>query len=825
MLAPDVREVALAFCAGVIVVHWLPTMHAFWWASFAIAAMLLPAAVLGRRRGFANQITPPSGGSRRRRSILRWGVDASPFLDRLDRAPWHGVIAAFVALLTGLGYAALHIDSTTPTADAACVGTGEITGQVIDLPFRQERIWRFAFHVQDAPAERAGGTQAPLAERCRDAHVRLVWHGVDDLAPGQRWRLVARLRAPRGSVNDGVFDAEQWHRRAGIAATGYVLEGELLDAEASGWGRVDRLRASIRDRIDGLGLAHADVIRALTVGDGAALGPEAKDRYRRTGTMHLLVISGLHVGLVAGLGFLLGRGIAFIVGGPGRVLGALGALALSGAYVLLGGAGLSLVRAFVMSAAALSGMLAGRPARPMRVYALAMAAVLVLDPMAPLDAGFWLSFAAVGALLAFFAPRQTVAEVGEPDWRRSGLGASWAGSAVRVQVVVAVALAPVTAVLIGHIHPLSPLVNFVVVPLVTFVVTPLALAGAFLPWIDPGGWLLIGADFGIHTMERLLATVDGIAPLATPVQGWHMALAVCLAGLWLLPISRTTAAGAAAGLALLLFVPTSAPVPFGETRITVFDVGQGTAVLVQTEARSLLYDAGPSYLSGRDAGASVVVPALKRMGVAELDMLVASHGDTDHAGGVASVLRAMPVETVLVGEPVPDLAAASCRAGLAWEWDGAKFTVLHPPHGFGGAAEHQHDAPKSNDSSCVLLIETRTAIALLPGDIERRIERVLEVPPLDFLLVAHHGSATSSSASFLATAQPRVAVVSAGYDNRFGHPHRQVMERLRDTGANILNTAHSGTVQWSSANPDSALRARCTGGPYWRAAATGACGP
>lgn len=805
--------------------HWLPTMHALWWAPFGIAAALAPAAGLGGQSEVAPQITSPSGGSRRRRSLLRRGVGIPSFLDRLDRESRRGLVFALAALLTGLGYGALHIDATSPALGSACVGTGEITGRVVDLPFRQEPIWRFAFHVQDAPAERAGGTGTPLAERCRDARVRLIWHGAEELVPGQRWRLVARLRAPRGSVNEGVFDAERWHRRAGIAATGYVLEGELLDAEALGWGRVDRLRASIRDRIDGLGLAHGDVIRALTVGDGAALGPEAKDRYRRTGTMHLLVISGLHVGLVAGFGFLLGRGLAFVVGGPPRVLGAAGALALSGAYVLLGGAGLSLLRAFVMSAAALSGMLAGRPARPMRVYALAMAAVLALDPMAPLDAGFWLSFAAVGALLAFFAPRQTVAEAAEPGWRRGGLGESWVGAAVRVQVVVAVALAPVTAVLIGHIHPLSPLVNFVVVPLVTLVVTPLALAGAFLTWIDPQGWLLVGADFGVHAMETLLATADGIAPLATPVQGWHMALAVCLAGLWLLPISRMTAAGAAAGLALLLFVPTSSPVPFGETRITVFDVGQGTAVLVQTETRTLLYDAGPSYLSGRDAGASVVVPALKRMGVAELDMLVASHGDTDHAGGVASVLRAMPVETALAGEPVPDLAAASCRAGLEWEWDGVKFTVLHPPFGLDATAEHQHDAPKSNDSSCVLLIETQTAIALLPGDIERGVERKLDVPPLDFLLVAHHGSATSTSPSFIADAQPRVAVVSAGFDNRFGHPHAEVMERLRDTGANIVNTAHSGTVQWSSASPDGALRARCTGGPYWRTAATGSCGP
>ena len=798
MLVPDVREVALAFCAGAIVVHWLPAVHPFWWALLGAAGVLAPAACVGARA------------------------------DAWARRYLGGKVPVLVALLTGLGHGGLHIDVTSPVAGAACVGTGEITGRVVDLPFEQDSLWRFAFAIEDATAAAALRTRPPLAERCRGARVRLLWQGVDRMAPGQHWRLVVRLRAPHGTVNDGVFDAEQWHRRAGIVATGYVLEGELLEVEATGWGRVDRLRDGIRERIEGLGLAHADVIRALTVGDGTALGAAAKDRYRRTGTMHLLVISGLHVGLVAALGFLLGRAIAFLLGAPAVVLGALGALALSGGYVLLGGAGLSLVRAFVMSAAALSGMLAGRAARPMRVYALAMAAVLALDPMAPLDTGFWLSFGAVGALLAFFAPRQLVAELGEPGWRHGGLGESWVGSAVRVQAVVAVALAPVTAVLIGHIHPYSPVVNFVVVPLVTFAVTPLALAGAFLPWADPNGWLLIGADFCIHAMEHLLARVDRVAPRATPVQGWHMALAGCLAALWLLPVSRTTAAAAAAGLALLLFVPGTAPVPFGEVRITTFDVGQGTAVLVQTETRALLYDAGPSYLTGRDAGASVVVPALNHMGVAELDILVASHGDTDHAGGVASVLRAVPVGTVLAGEPLPDVAVAPCRAGLEWEWDGVSFSVLHPPAlglADGRAAHgHGHGAMKSNDVSCVLLIETRAAHALFPGDIERGVERGLKVPPLDYLLVAHHGSTTSTSETFLAAASPHVAVVSAGFDNRFGHPHADVMERLREAGATIANTAHSGAVQWSSAEPSVVRRTRCNGGPYWRVAATGSCG-
>lgn len=759
--------------------HALPCLHAAWWA------LLLAAA----------------------------GLALSPGLRILALA------------LAGLGVGAWHIETAGAGLDGAA-GAGVVTGRIADLPRRDAEFQRFEVVPEHARAP-AGVPPAPWlrAPGVRES-IRLVWHGGDRVAVGERWRFETRLRAARGHANRGGFDAERWYRRAGVVASGYVVSGSRLDGRAGIGGRIDGVRHAIRERIRDRHLVHGDVIAALTVGDGGGLDRQARDLYRRTGTMHLLVISGLHIGMVTGIGLLLGRAAAFAAGVSRPLAGGVGGLALGGAYVLLGGAGLPLVRAFIMAAVAIVGMCAGRSARPLRLYAVALAIVLLTDPMAPLDAGFWLSFGAVGALLAFFAPRTAVpaprsALTPAPDrFRLAGLGESWIGSAVRVQATVAVVLAPVTAAFIGHLHPLATLTNLVAVPLVTVVVTPLSLAGAFLPWSGAADAALVGADYALHVMDRLLNVADRVTPVHVSPAGWRLALALALACLWLLPISRLAGLAVAATVALLVLAAPHEPPPPGEVEVTAFDVGQGTAVLVRTRSRALLYDAGPAYASGGDAGATVVLPELRRRGVGTLHRVVVSHADTDHAGGVRSVLDGVAAGGVLVGEAVPGVDGEPCRAGQTWNWDGVSFAVLHPP-----AAGSPADAAAAvgNAASCVLLVEARGGTALLPGDIDSDGEAGLDVPGVDFLVVAHHGSATSTSAAFVARSRPAIAVISNGFDNRFGHPHRDVVRRLRDAGAHVLSTAASGAVRWSSARPGAVERLRCRDAPWWRRDARGVC--
>lgn len=700
--------------------------------------------------------------------------------------------------LLGLGWGAWNAQEIAAWHLPLNCAETELVGRVAGLPTVRpiaEGLTSRTFLLTPEPV-------AAEASACRiSGAVRLTWYGGAEVGGGERWHLRVRLRQPRGAANAQGFDVGRWYARMKLAATGYVVEGSRLadSANANGpqgepvarafGGAADRFRENLRRQIGRLALVHGDVIAALTLGDMTAIPADEVDRFRRTGTMHLLVISGLHVAVVTGLGFLLGRWAGLLLGLPAKSTGIAAALALAGGYVLLAGAGLSLLRAYAMSVATLMALAGGRKSSPSAVFAYAMAVVLIVDPMAPLSTGFWLSFGAVTVLLAFFAPRPYVR--------------SWAISALVAQLVVVLAFAPASVSVTGLIHPFGVIVNLVVVPAVTLFVVPVSLAGVALLATPLGAWLLAGADFGIAVIGEALATADRVAPFyVVDLGGWQVWLTLAAAAC-LLPLSRLALAALGLTMLALLAVPLAAPkpVPAGEVDITVLDVRQGTALLVTTANHTLLYDVGPRYPSGADSGASVVLPALRGRGRDRVDLLMLSHGDLDHAGGAASVLAGVEVDQVVAGEPVAGIDSVPCEAGSSWRWDGVQFKVLNPPPGT--------DA-RGNNASCVLLIEAQSARALLAGDVDRGVERQLHLMPLDFLLVPHHGSATSSGSSFVAETRPAIAAISAGYRNRFGHPHPSVVERYRDVGTHVVSTAVSGALRWRSAQPQRVERQRDT---------------
>ena len=740
---------AFAFSFGVVAAHWLPQAHALWpWCALA-GACLLPLAFVGRTAGGA--------------------------------ALW----------LLGLAWGGWHAsDASARRLDSACETV--LAGRVAGLPSRVDGVaggpdvQRFDF----LPQASARGTRCGIAGR-----VRLSWLGGPLVRGGQRWTLEVRLRQPRGAANTHGFDRARWYVRDRIAATGYVVRGERLPGGAP-TARVDRAREALRERLRELPLVNGGVLTALTLGDSGSIPRHELARYRRTATMHLLVISGLHVGVVTAFGFFAGRTAGLLAGLPGRASGVVLALLAAGGYVLVAGAGLSLVRAFAMAAAGMAALLAGRLVAPSAVVAYALAAVLVFDPMAPLAAGFWLSFGAVSVLVGFFAPRHGP---------RSRIG-----SALRAQLAIAFVFTPATVSITGLVHPLGVPVNLLAVPLVTLLVVPLALAGMALIGTVAGPWLLIAADYCVTLLGHLLALADEVKPIYVADSGPWLWWSVVVAATCLLPVSRMAAAALASAMAAVLLAPTgsaaSAVAP-GEVEVVALDVGQGTAVLVRTARHTLLYDTGPAFLSGANAGDGVVLPALRGLAIDRLDMLVLSHGDLDHVGGAAAVLGGVRVGAVLAGEPVPGIAAAPCRAGAKWRWDGVDFTLLHPP------LRRTH---RRNNASCVLLVETADAKALLSGDIERLVERQLDVPQVDWLLVPHHGSMTSSTTAFVAATRPRFAVIGTRWDNRFGHPHRDVVARYRAAGVHIVSTAVSGALRWRSAEPDAIEAERCRRSPYWR---------
>ena len=737
--AVGTRNAALAFAFGVVLAHWFPFAQSLW--AFCIGA------------GVAIAVS-------RRARILGAG-------------------------LVGLGWGAAHaLDALERRIDPACDEI-RVHGRIAGLPgedYRQGLVSRrFVLQPDGASCELRGA-------------LRLIWIDGPPLRSDERWSLTVRLKPPRANANSHGFDADAWFVRDKLAATGYVVRGERLEGAASAAGSPSpgATRERLRQGLAALPLVHGGVLAALTLGDKGAIPRDKIDLFRRTGTMHLLVISGLHVGIVTAFGFLLGRALGLLVLLPPRATGVVTALALTSVYVLLAGGGLSLVRAFAMSVAGMVALLAGRSSAPSAAFAYALAIVLVIDPMAPLGAGFWLSFGAVAVLLGFFVPRPR---------RRP-----WLISAVLAQLAIATIFVPATTGITGLIHPLGIAVNLVAVPTVTLLVVPFALAGVASLATPIGPWLLTAADFVVEMLEVVLGNADRIAPLYVADHGGWLAWIVAAAAAGLLPVSRIARGLLLATVAMMLFLPRPR-LPWGEVDVTVLDVGQGTALLLETASHTLVYDTGPAFPSGRDAGTGVVVPAVRGRGWRRVDRLILSHGDLDHTGGAAAVVSGLSVGRVVAGERVPGIETHACTAGSTWRWDGVTFSVLSPSTG--------HHS-RGNNASCVVLIETASHHVLLAGDIEALIEQRLELPRIDLLLVPHHGSATSSTSSFVAATRPKFAVVSAGYDNRFGHPHPRVVDRYRNGGSHIVSTASAGAVRWRSTDAESVIVQRCAASRYWR---------
>ncbi len=641
---------------------------------------------------------------------------------------------------------------------------------------------------------------------------------------GERWRLPVRLRAPHGQRNPHGFDYELWMWERGLQATGYVRGGSVAQLLATSWQYpVERARQDVRDRIllRGAGAPEAGWIAALVTGDQNAIDGSDWEVFRATGVAHLMSISGLHITMFAWLatavvGWGWRRSVRLCLWLPAPHAALVGGILLATLYALFSGWGVPAQRTVCMLLAVGGLRLLGRQWPWPMVWLLACAVVVAWDPWALAQAGFWLSFVAVGVLFAS-------APVG-PQEEGGGLGAR-ARSLLREQMVVTLALAPLGILLFGQLSLVGLLANLVAIPWVTLVVTPLAMAGAL--W-SPLWDLAMAAVGWLGTLLQAMAQWSW-AQWFLPAAPWGFGLAAVAGGA--LAVARLPWSLRLAALPLVLPVllwqpPRPAP---GQVEVMAADVGQGTAVLVRTAGHALLYDAGPSYGPESDAGARTLVPLLRALGV-RLNLLVLSHRDTDHVGGAASVLAAQPQAGLLASlEPEHPLwtvrAGRRCAAGQRWQWDGVDFELLHPP----ADAYAQGDGVprKPNDLSCVLRIRAAPSgpvgdapVALLTGDIEAASERLLlaSLQPLhaQYLLVPHHGSKTSSTGEFLDAVAPTVAVVQAGYRNRFGHPAGEPVARYRTRGIQVVDSAHCGAATWRSEHPDGVVCERAASLRYWQ---------
>ena len=645
--------------------------------------------------------------------------------------------------------------------------------------------------------------------------IAVSWYGQpptpghsETVQPGERWQLVVRLQRPHGNANPYGFDYEAWLLEQGVRATGYVrpagARNVRRDAFVPRFGHVvERARAALRRHIlqQLEGKRYAGVVVALVIGDQRAIPQSDWDIFNRTGISHLVSISGLHITMVAGLAAwamsALWRRSFFIEGAalPLR-LPAQKAAALLGAlvallYVLLAGFGVPAQRTFYMLAAVAAALWFGRSVALSQVLCLALAVVVLIDPWAVLGAGFWLSFGAVAIIL--YAGLGRVRD--ERGWRQTF------GTAARTQYAVTIGLVPLTMLLFSQVSLASPFANAVAIPVISLLVTPLALFGALLP-APLAGWVLGLAHLAIELLAQGLGLLAAspLAILNAPApQPWVFALA--LAGtLWMLAPRGWPQrwAGLAAWAPMLTQLPT-APAA-GSFTVTAFDVGQGMALLVETERHRLLYDSGPQYAPGADAAGRILLPYLRGRGIGALDALVVSHSDVDHAGGARTLLEGVSVaqlhSSLGSGHPVVRAAArhSRCSAGQAWAWDGVRFEMLGPT-----PQSYDNGGLKANARSCVLRVASQGRAMLLAADIEAAQEaQLLEGAAgrlrADVLLAPHHGSGTSSTAAFLAAVEPKLGIFQVGYRNRYRHPKAEVYERYGSLGIRRLRTDVSGAV-------------------------------
>ncbi len=682
-----------------------------------------------------------------------------------------------MGVLWAVLFAMLRLDDQLPEALEGI--DIPVSGYVADLPEQDDRRTRFDFIVQSS-------------EQKLPRLLRLNWYYPEQpIKAGQQWSFTVKLKRPHGSFNPGGFDYERWLFTEGIAATGYIRPSPkpVLLGVASAWMHISLWRQIITDRLSEVAsdCTHLGLIKALTIGDGSGISQHEWAVFRITGTTHLVVISGSHVGLIAGLVYVLvlklWARLGFLTYSPQRIA-ALAAMLTAVFYAGLAGFSVPTQRSVIMLTVVMLAISFQRNTRPFNTLAVALLLVLIIDPLAALSAGFWLSFLAVSLIIYTISAR-----LGSFGYLLEVIKINWATS---------VGLAPLLLFFFQQVSLISPLANFIAVPVISVLVVPLALIGVLLMFSVPviAHGLFIVVDGILQTLWWLLSLMAEL-PLASINHAqpsvWALVFAVPGILLMLAPAGMP-----ARWLSMVMFLPlifTAPKLPaLGAIKLTVLDVGQGLSVVLQTTHHNLVYDTGAKFSAESDMGLSAILPFLRQQGVDHLDTLIVSHGDNDHIGGAESLLRGMPTQQILTSatEQLSAHAPETCKAGQSWVWDEVNFTMLSPQQSF----------VSDNDNSCVLRVQSKQGSVLLVSDIETAAESWLvetygHALKSDILLAPHHGSKTSSTLSFLEAVNPKYVLISAGYKNQFGHPHPFSLQRYQQMGALCWNTAGRGALMLS----------------------------
>lgn len=646
----------------------------------------------------------------------------------------------------------------------------EVEGTVVSLPVQGGGVQRFRFRVDSMPG----------CEVCWSGLVTLSWYRSSIVVnPGDELRLTVKLFSPRMTLNPGVFDYEGWLFFQGIRATGYVRDqGSFQRPDLSAFSGLQqaphKYRSFLRDKI--LRLAEESPVKgllvALTIGESGQISSSQWRSLTKTGTNHLFIISGLHVGLVAAMIF---RALASLPI-PIRWAGIF-TVSLVGVYALIAGSGLPVQRALIMTTVVLVAVCVNRRMTLATMFSISLLGVVLMRPFAMMSTGFWLSFGAVFALLFAFA--------GRVDTDRQSSLWSLVMTAIKTQWVVFITMFPVLLTLVYQVSLIGFFINLIAIPFISLLVIPwLLLFVVASPVSD------VMAEVTLTVSEFFLSLIWEVI-----VQAAELDWVVQNSGQGLYPICITIVGVyiflvpgglIPKWLALFCFLPILVVEDLpaeGELDLSFIDVGQGLSVLVRTRHSSLLYDAGAAFGDRFDNGEQTITPFLRQQGIKHLDTLIVSHSDNDHAGGAGAVERNFGPGRIFT----PD--TRSCDPGETWTMDGVRFEAF--------ALDGVNLS--SNDRSCLLLVTGSRFAVLLTGDIEALAEDALgemTLPEMDIISMPHHGSRTSSTPRFINQVKADIAVVSAGYQNRFGHPHATVLRRYAARQVKVLNTAIEGAISF-----------------------------
>jgi competence protein ComEC len=688
-----------------------------------------------------------------------------------------------------------------------------VEGQIVGIPVINDHCAKFEFQVNRLP-------DAPAAWPY-PGKVTLIWYWKNnkqgnintrpELSAGDPYVFTVNLKKPRGFSNPGSFDTEKLFFIRRIVAEGKVVTQNFDRVPTQIWhlsDSIDRLRLQLKAQMEAItgNLAHKGILQALTLGIRDKIDRSEWRLFQKTGTAHLMAISGLHVGLVAGLCFYLGFflwarcvPLHWLHRIPAPMAGAIGSISGALIYALLAGFSVPTQRALVMVFCAMLGVLLRRRINSWRLYGIALIAVLLIDPMATLSIGFWLSFGAVGVILYGMQNRLKPSGL----WWKYG----------RIQWIAFVGLFPLSVYGFQGVSLVSPLANMLAIPWVSFVTVPTALMGVLLAPI--GEW---AAQACLHISSLSLSVLLPILSI----------MSKSTLSFWTFPVTQSVIPLLCAGVGVLIILlprgmpgrwlgilwllPLCMPNPktldFGHAMVTVLDVGQGLATVVKTKNHVLIFDTGAPMGKHSDMGDQVILPYLSTLDFGKpIDRVIVSHVDSDHSGGLTSLVKSNKVKHIMTSEPevlkqrlldkekiesicLPTIAL--CQTNQSWNWDGVTFEILHPVD--------PSTIPKRNNRSCVLRVSAGSQRILMTGDIESRVERnlmraaVRDRLSAAVMVVPHHGSKTSSDFAFIKHVDPEYAVVSTGYMNRYGHPKKTIMQRYKQLGIQWLDTTKSGAI-------------------------------